>query len=108
MAKIKSVVMHRKNRIGKGKRVSSRWVLLGVLALLSSQVIFPSIKAHAEGGEWRLIDTKNYDGKDQVDATNANGAYSATSSSWLLMYLTSKAPLILGLVLAPRTTKSVS
>ncbi len=81
MAKMKNVVMHRKNRIGKGKRVSSRWVLLGVLALLSSQVIFPSIKAHAEGGEWRLIDTKNYDGKEQVDATNANGAYSATSSS---------------------------
>lgn len=81
MAKMKSVVRHRENKIGKGKSAGSRWVLLGILALLSSQIVFPSIKAHAEGGEWRMIDTKNYDGKDQVDATNANGAYSATSSS---------------------------
>lgn len=43
--------------------------------------LFPSFAVQAQGGEWRLTDTINYDGKESVDAMNANGVYFATSSS---------------------------
>lgn len=55
-------------------------IILCFLIALSGVFTF-SLTAYGDGGEWILIDTVTYDGKENVEATNKNGIYEASSSS---------------------------